>query len=206
MKFKILVILLLCICIYLINSNSIEQFMNNSNMIEFTRLDGSLIKKIKIDSSYSLYDYEIINFFKQDDIIRINIPISYYVKIIYKFKNVSKGFGQTIELNDGSYDIHKYINDKIIYQIDIQQVFQPNFKDLIITDNVGDNIYTNSYFYRSVPRYIPINRNIYNSYYPIIPYYNYPRYNLYPPSKRLLHAYSNYNTTNYHNYINKHKL
>ena len=58
--------------------------MNNSNMIEFTRLDGSLIKKIKIGSSYSLYDYEIINFFKQDDIIRINIPISYYVKIIYQ--------------------------------------------------------------------------------------------------------------------------
>jgi hypothetical protein len=173
-------------------------------MIEFTRLDGSLIKKIKIGSSYSLYDYEIINLFKQDDIIRINIPISYYVKIIYKFKNVSKGFGQTIELNEGSYDINKYINDKIIYQIDIQQVFQPNFKDLIITDNVGGNIYTNPYFFRTGPQYIPINRYIYNSYYPITPYYNYPRYNLYPPSKRLLHAYSNYNTTKFHNY--KHKL
>ena len=202
MKFKILFILFLCICIYLVNSNSIEEFMNiyNSNMIEITRLDGSLIKKIKVGSSYSLYDYEVIKLFTQDDIIRINIPNSYYVKIIYKFKNESKGFGQTIELYEGSYDIHKFINNKIIYQIDIQQVIQPNFKDLIITDNIGYNIYRDPYFIRIDSDYIPYSRNIYNSNYPLIPYYNYPRYNLYPPSKRLLHAYSNYNTTKFHNY------
>jgi hypothetical protein len=184
MKIKILFILLLCICIYLlVNSELMEQFLNiyGSNMIEFTRLNGSLIKKFKISSSLSLYDREVINLFNQDDIIQINIPKTYFVKIIYKFKNASKGFGQTIKLTEGVYDIHKYINNKIIYQIDILKIFQSNinFRDLLLSDNI-----------------------YYPSTYTTIPYYynNFPRYKLYPPSKRLLQLSSYFNPHKYNRF------
>ena len=95
-----LVIFLIGICIFVFSYSSVENFFNvGTNMIEFTRLDGSLIKKIKPGSSTSLYDQEVLNLFRQDEVIRINIPENYQVRIIYKFKNESKGFGKTINLD-----------------------------------------------------------------------------------------------------------
>ena len=219
MKNKILLILLICIFIYLlINIIPIEKFINiyGENMIEFTQLDGTLIKKFKIGSFLSLYDQEVINLFIHNETIRINIPKNYFVKIIYKFKNESKGFGQIIELYNGVYDINKYNNNKIIYQIDIlptnQLNLNNNFTNLTITDNTGEIIYTG-------PEYIPIDWDIiyenngyddYNIYYPstntIIPYYyyNFPRYNLYLPSTKILKSKSKYyfNTNNFNHYRN----
>ena len=66
----------------------IEQFVDifNTSMIEFTRLDGSIIKKVKVGSSSSLYDQEVLNLFRQDDVIKVTVPSGYKIKIIYKFK------------------------------------------------------------------------------------------------------------------------
>ena len=197
MKTKILLFIVICIIWFVIKYLPIEQFMNiyNENMIEFTRLDDSLIKKFKIGSSNSFYDQEVLNLFRQDEVIRINIPENYTVKIIYKFKNASKGFAKTIELPSGSYDISKTINNKIIYQIDVRNSFGLNVKtsNLIIRDPDGEIIY-------SGPEYIDIDWDTiytdygYDDYYIYYPstnkvntyyYYNYPRYKLYSPSNRI---------------------
>ncbi len=214
MKLQILLFLLIVICLLVFTYSSIETFLNTwTSMIEFARLDGSLIKKIKIGSSTSLYDSEVINLFRQDEVIRINIPENYTVRIIYKFKNESKGFGKTINLNSGSYDITKTDGNKQIYQIDVSQNFglstnysdylnYPNYLDynsLIIRDFDGNVLYTGS-------RLVPIDWDLiyttfgYDDYYVYYPssnfvrtyyYSNYPRYKLYRPSDRIL-KYSHY--------------
>lgn len=197
MKTTILLFIVICIIWFVINYLPIEQFMNihNENILEFTRLDDSIIKKVKIGSSNSFYDQEVLNLFRQDDIIKINIPKNYTVKIIYKLKNESKEFAQIIRLSSGSYNIPKTINSKVIYQIDIHNLFGLNVKpsELSITDPDGDLIY-------SGPENIDINWNTiytdfgyddYNIYYPsankVKTYYynNYPRYKQYNASNRI---------------------
>jgi len=213
MKTKILLFVLIIIILFVVNYSPIEQFINtyNSNMLEFTRLDNSLIKKIKIGSSSSLYDQEVLNLFKNDDVIRINIPDNYTVRIIYKFKNESKGFGKTINLNTGSYDISKTIGNKIIYQIDISNIQglneNINLNEIFIKDTNGEIIY-------SGPDYVPINWDLiyanygYDNYYIYYPssnviktnyYYNFPRYKMYKPSNRIIKERHNI----YHKFKNK---
>ena len=189
-------LLLIIIIVGVFSYKSIENFFDlASNMIEFTRLDGSLIKKIKVGSSTSLYSQEVINLFRQDNVIQIIIPENYSVKIIYKFKNEAKGFGKTINLYAGSYDISKFIGNKQIYQIDIKSEYQltNNFSDLLVKNVDGYIIYTG-------PQFVPIDWDLiytnfgYDDYYIFYPstnkmktyyYYNYPRYKLYWPSKRI---------------------
>ncbi len=192
--FLLLVIIIICVFSY----SSIENFFDlGSNMIEFTRLDGSLIKKIKVGSSASLYDQEVLNLFRQDQVIQIAIPENYSVKIIYKFRNEAKGFGKTIYLDAGSHDISKIIGNKQIFQIDISNDYSISsgfgFSDLVIKNIDGHIIYTG-------PQAIPIDWDLiytnfgYDDYYIYYPssktvrtyyYYNYPRYKLYWPSRRI---------------------
>jgi len=192
----ILWLLLLIITIGIFSFQSIENFFDlASNMIEFTRLDGSLIKKVKVGSSISLYDQEVINLFRQDDVIQIVIPENYSVKIIYKFRNESKGFGKTINLYAGSHDIAKTIGNKQIFQIDARNEYglNQNVSDLFVKNVDGHIIYTG-------PQIVPIDWDLiysnfgYDDYYIFYPstnmvktyyYYNYPRYKLYRPSKRI---------------------
>ena len=199
METRIKLQLLVAIIILVIfNYPYIENFFDlGSNMIEFTRLDGSLIKKVKVGSSTSLYDQEVLNLFRKDQVIRINIPDNYTVRIIYKFRNESKGFGKTIELISGSYDISKLEENKQIFQIDISHnyglVNNLRDSDLLIRDIDGNIIY-------SSPEIIPIDWDLvytnfgYDDYYIYYPssnllktnyYFNYPRYKLYLPSKRI---------------------
>ncbi len=192
----ILLALLVGIFIIVFNYSSVEHFYDFlTSMIEFTRLDGSLIKRIKIGSSTSMYDSEVTNLFRQDDVIRINIPENYSVRIIYKFKNQSKGFGQTVNLVAGSYDIYRLIENKEIYQIDISHNFglSTNYNDLLVRDWDGNIIYTGS-------RLVPIDWDLiysnygYDDYYIYYPreklirtnyYWNYPRHKFYRPSDRI---------------------
>ncbi len=195
---NVMFLLLVIIIIGVFSYSSIEKFFDlGSNMIEFTRLDGSLIKKIKVGSSTSLYDQEILNLFRQDQVIQIAIPENYSVKIIYKFRNEAKGFGKTIYLNSGSHDISKIIGNKQIFQIDISNDYSVSsgfgFSDLVIRNIDGHIIYTG-------PQAIPIDWDLiytnfgYDDYYIYYPssksvrtyyYYNYPRYKLYWPSRRI---------------------
>ena len=199
METRIKLLLLIGIIVLVVfNYPYIENFFDlGSNMIEFTRLDGSLIKKIKVGSSTSLYDQEVLNLFRVDQVIRINIPENYSVRIIYKFRNELKGFGKTVELQSGSYDISKQDENKQIFQIDVSQdyglVNNSRGVDLYIKDIDGNIIY-------SGPEMIPIDWDLvytnfgYDDYYIYYPstnmlrtyyYYNYPRYKLYWPSKRM---------------------
>jgi len=194
MKFLLLVLIIIIIGVF--SYQSIENFFDlGSNMIEFTRLDDSLIKKVKVGSSTSLYEQEVINLFRQDDVIQIIIPENYSVRIIYKFKNEAKGFGKTINLYAGSHDISKYIGNKQIYQIDARNEYglSNNFSDLFVRNIDGHIIYTG-------PQFVPIDWDLiysnfgYDDYFIYYPstnmvktyyYYNYPRYKLYWPSKRI---------------------
>jgi hypothetical protein len=199
METRIKLLLLIAIIVLVVfNYPYIENFFDlGSNMIEFTRLDGSLIKKIKVGSSTSLYDQEVLNLFRVDQVIRINIPDNYSVRIIYKFRNESKGFGKTVELSAGSYDISKQDENKQIFQIDVSHdyglVNNSRGGDLFIKDIDGNIIY-------SGPEIVPIDWDLvytnfgYDDYYIYYPstnmlrtyyYYNYPRYKLYWPSKRM---------------------
>jgi len=192
-----LLLLIGIIILMIFNYPHIENFFDlGSNIVEFTRLDGSLIKKVKVGSSTSLYDQEVINLFRNNQVIRINIPDNYVVKIIYKFRNESKGFGKTVDLSSGSYDISKLEENKQIFQIDIFNDYglaYPRDVDLLIRDVDGNIIYTS-------PEIVPIDWDLvytnfgYDDYYIYYPssnlfktnyYYNFPRYNLYLPSKRI---------------------
>ena len=146
-------VLILIITISVLSNNIVEGFYDFNDMIEFTKLDDSLIRRYKIGSSYNLYDSDVINLFRNDQVIRIKIPINYIAKIIYKYNDSNKGFAKTIELIEGNYDIKKSIGDKTI--------------DQIIIKNINNN---NSIY--NYPRYN------YYGYYPVYrPFYNpYPRH------------------------------
>ncbi len=198
MGIKVIFLLLVIVIIGVFSYSSIEHFFDlGSNMIEFTRLDGSLIKKIKVGSSTSLYDQEVLNLFRLDQVIQIVIPENYSVKIIYKFRNEAKGFGKTIYLDAGSHDISKIIGNKQIFQIDVSYDYGVSngfgLSDLVIRNIDGHIIYTG-------PQAIPIDWDLiytnfgYDDYYIYYPssktvksyyYYNYPRYKLYWPSRRM---------------------
>ena len=213
MSTKILLFIIIIVGIFLIFSST-ENFMDlNSNMIEFTKLDGSLIKKIKLGSSNSLYDNDVLDLFKQDEVIRVHIPNNYSVSTIYKFKNTNN-FAKTVELADGFYDIQKSFDDKIISQIDIRNnlglnqniISDTDMQYVMVRNYYGDILYRNNVNY-------PIDWDQiysqygYDNYYVNYPtgiispyyYYNHPRYKLYNPSNYYNHYnyYNNYGRRNY---------
>ena len=195
----ILFFLIIIIFLIIFNYPYIDNFFNlDSNTIEFTRLDGSLIKKVKVVASLSLYDQEVLNLFTKNNIIKINIPDNFTVRIIYKLKNESKSFSKTVNLLSGIYKISKLVENKQIFQIDItnnNEIINDSndSNDLLVKDIDGNIIY-------SSPEMIPIDWDIiytnfgYDDYYIFYPstnilktnyYLNYPKYKLYLPSKRI---------------------
>jgi hypothetical protein len=116
MKLEILIIILIIIVAIWVKYNM--EYFSDLDMITFEKLDGSLIKKFKIGSSFSLYDSEIKNLFKDERIIRMIVPSSYNAKIIYKFSD-GKGFAKTMDYSEGSYDIREKVDNTIMTQIDI---------------------------------------------------------------------------------------
>jgi hypothetical protein len=142
-------IILFVILIYIIltYSKDIENFMDFTDMIEFKRLDDSLIKKYKINTTYNLYDNDINFLFRNDDVIRVYIPFNHYVKLIYKYKENDKkiGYAKTIELVEGEHDIKRETSkDKVL--------------DQIMINNIGGmNIYYEPYIrtYSRIPYFYP---------------------------------------------------
>ena len=156
-----LLLFLLFIVILINNSDNIENFIDFTDMVDFKRLDDSLIKKFRTNTTYNLYDTDINFLFKNDDVIRIAIPFNHHVKLIYKYKknDDKQGFAKTIELVEGEHDIKKtYSRDKIL--------------DQIIINNIGGrNIYYE-------PQLYPFMYPKRNYFYPYYSYrtINYPRY------------------------------
>jgi hypothetical protein len=149
--------------------------MNDSNMLVFRKLDDSLIRMYKIGSSYSLYDNDVEQLFKNDDVIRIQIPLNYEATVIYKLDNGN--FAKTLQFPFGSYDLKKKFNDKNISQINVKNVFGYNQGPLLynqpglITNPYYNQIplITNPYYNRS-----PLINSYYNQTPLINPYYNQP--------------------------------
>jgi hypothetical protein len=149
------------ITFFLLSNFITESFDGLSDMLEFTKLDDSLIRRYKVNSGYNLYDTDINNLFRNDDVIRMKIPMNYGVKVIYKFKDSSKknGFAKTLEFPEGSYDIKKTIGDKIIDQIIIKNLY-----------GLNNNYLVDYPVYR--PYYNQPYRPYYNHFYR--PYYKHP--------------------------------
>lgn len=161
-KIYFITVIILIMTIFFLSRNILEGFYD-TDMLEFTRLDDSLIRRYKIGSSYNLYDSDVFNLFRNDDVIRIKIPFNYVAKIIYKYKDDNKGFAKTIELVEGNYDIKKTIGNKIIDQIIIKNLSSYN------------NYFSDYPVYR--PYYNPYYRPYYRHHYR--PYNNYPRQQLF---------------------------
>ena len=137
----------------------LEHFNYDQDMLGFYRLDDSLIKKIKIGSSYSLYDQEVVNLFKNDSVIRMVVPNGYVARIIYKEKGSDKGFSKTKNFDSGYHDIELETKHGVISQIEARQEinvisgnnmvlvndnrlpFQPS-GNVIVTDRYGNIIYS----------------------------------------------------------------
>jgi len=122
---------------------------------------------------------EIINLFKNNDIIQILIPKYYIARISYRGNKI-------IKLKGGTHIIHKYIDDKMIYQINII----PDYYLINTVPNVAHSVQDWELNYFSHDYYNP-----YNILYPYTQikkynYYNFPRYNQYT-SKYINHKLLN---------------
>jgi hypothetical protein len=163
-------ILLFAILIYIliIYSKDIEGFMDFTDMIEFKRLDDSLIKKYKINTTYNLYDNDINFLFRNDNVIRVYIPFNHYVKLIYKYKEDNKktGYAKTIELVEGEHDIKKeQSKDKVLDQIMINNIGGMNiFYEPYIRSYTRIPYFYPSYSYRTInyPRHYYKRHRIYH--------------------------------------------
>lgn len=140
-----LLTIIILIALWYMNLEMFSEF--EDGIIKFTRLDGSLIRKIKIGSVYSLYDKDVMNLFKQDKVIRLYLPVGYTTRIIYKFKN-ENSFAETIDLEHGAHDIKMERGDnKIIDQIEAKSISGLNValnpgQKIIVTNSDGDIIYS----------------------------------------------------------------
>ena len=99
----ILIFIIMCIRILFTNNKSIKLYENF-----FKESYNTLI--LTDESVFT--EQEIINLFKNNDIIQIKIPDNYIARIVYKENKI-------INLPAGKHDVHKYLDDKIIYHIDI---------------------------------------------------------------------------------------
>ena len=134
-----------------------ENFIDiNKNIIKFTRIDGVLIKSYNIDSSfYSVYGDELNNIFNNYDIIKVNIPLNYSITLRYALRNDLTIIDKVIELPQGTYDIYKLTNDKIINQIDIKNMINYNNQQLA-KSNIGIPSYWDTDTHNSYrPEYYP---------------------------------------------------
>jgi hypothetical protein len=154
------------------------------------RLNGSLIKKFKIDSLVNISDREVQNLFKKDNTIRVCIPPNHSVNVIYKLKN--GGYSITVELPEGVHDLKNNLKgDKEIEQIDarttytVSHVAASSGNKILVFNKEGDILFTSDtdsninwdviYTYYGLDDYYvvyPWGRRMYY-------YYNYPYYRKY---------------------------
>lgn len=195
MNSKLILFLIILGIVFLFTIIPIEFFDGlDTDMLEFRRLDGSLIRKLKIGSSYDLWDSEVLNLFKQDQVIRVIVPLNYELTLVYKYKDKSKGYGKTVILPAGSADIKKEMDDKIISQLSVKNIYGLNTNNTVVIRNPAgdillrtgindiinwDNIYT-TYGYNDYYLYYPTGPIRYHYYHgPNYrnKYYRRPRYN-----------------------------
>ena len=55
-----------------------------------------------------------MNLFKNDSVIRMVVPEGYVARVIYKFKDTTKGFSRTLDFESGYHDINSHIKNEII--------------------------------------------------------------------------------------------
>jgi hypothetical protein len=143
MKFAF--ILLLLVIVYVFFNYDFENFYQfENNMLIFTRLNNTLLKKFNIGSSLILDNNDLKHLFKVDNMVRMIVPPYNSVRIIYKNED---SFTKTFELSEGSYDLAKIINNQEIYAIEA----------------FYNSIYVNDIFY--VPTRYPIYYNKFPNYY-----------------------------------------
>jgi hypothetical protein len=128
----------------------VENFSFEDGMLVFKRLNGSLIKKIKIDSFYTMSGKDIENLFKKDETIRVYVPPNHTVQVIYKLKN--GGFSRTVDLPDGAHDLKNKLKDgkEIIDQIDARISYTvspgaklgPGVNKILVVDKAGETLFT----------------------------------------------------------------
>ena len=136
---KIILIAIIIGAIIIILSNNTcnrEEFIDiNKNIVTFTSIDNVLIKSYNVNSFHSIYGDELMNLFN-NDIIKINIPLNYSITLKYAFKNDSTIISKILELSNGTFEINKLTNDKIINQIDIKNMIDYN-NNLLLINHIG---------------------------------------------------------------------
>lgn len=170
------IILILCIIIWklFIKQTTINNTSDNTSDNIYENY-----KTLEITENSVFTDQEIINLFKNNNTIQISIPKNYIVRIGYIGNKI-------IKLTGGIHIIHKYIDGKMIYQIDI-------IPDYYLINNIPNSAHSVQDWelnYFSHDYYNP-----YNILYPYTQikkynYYNFPRYNQYT-SKYINHKLLN---------------
>ncbi len=199
---KIILYLIVLLIVGYVFYMSVEHFTFEEGMLIFKRLNGSLIKKFKINSYINIYNKDIQNLFKNDNVIRIWIPSNHLVNIVYKLKN--GGYSRTIELQEGVYDLKNTLNNdkeiieeieaKILHNLPITSNSENN--KILVVNKAGQILFTTDtnsrinwdliYTDYGLDNYYvvyPWGRKLY--YYYNYPYYrNYRNYRRYPRYKR----------------------
>jgi hypothetical protein len=142
MNTKIILFLIVLLVIGYVFTTSIENFSFEDGMLVFTRLNGSLIKKYKINSIYTISDKDVQNLFKKDNTIRVFIPPNHSANIIYKLKN--GGYTRTVELPEGAHDLqYNFKNDKeVIDQIESRIVSPYTSNKILVVNRAGETLFT----------------------------------------------------------------
>jgi hypothetical protein len=111
------IIFILCIIWLLFTENNIinnttDIIHENYNTHELSDNIYENYNTLELTDNYIYTEQEIINLFKNNDIIQISIPANRIARIDYRGD-------KTIKFSGGKHIIHKYIDDKMIYQINI---------------------------------------------------------------------------------------
>ena len=173
MDIRILFILTcIIICLWLLFTNNRPYIIYEN----FSKEDNKILE-LKEDSFFT--EQQIINLFKNDNVIQISIPDYYIARIVYKENKI-------IQLKAGIRDVYKYLDNNIIYKIDII----PDYYLINNVINPGHAVQDWKFNYFSHDYYNP-----YNILYPYAQikkynYYNFPRYNQYT-SKYINHKLLN---------------
>ena len=138
------IILILCIIIWILFikkslNNTSGIIYENYNTLELTDNIYENNNILELTDNYIYTEQEIINLFKNNDIIQISIPANRIARIDYRGNKI-------VKLSGGKHIIHKYINDQMIYQINII----PNY---YLINNNANLIHVKDHELNYFPRY-----------------------------------------------------
>lgn len=190
MNTRIILFLIILLVIGFVFNMPVENFSFEDGMLVFTRLNGSLIKKFKINSNMNISSNDVQNLFSTDNTIRLWVPPNHTVNVIYKLKN--GGYSRTIEFPEGAHDLkNNFEGNEFIEHIESRSTYtvSPGTKSsgnkILVVNREGETLLTSD---------IDSNINwdlIYtdyglDDYYVVYPwgrrlyyYYNYPYYRNY---------------------------